>query len=523
MFSAVTSVFIIQIDSQLQPNPNGETAALLRVLLFKIDNTTFGNDVPPLPQWTGPSRAMVQVQAILFASLTVSLFSAFLAMLGKQWLNRYDSTDMRGSAIERSHNRQKKLDGIVAWYFNHVMESLPLMLQAAFLLLGCALSRYLWGIDIIIAVVVVGVTSSGVLFYLLIIIAGMTFESCPYQTPGARILRHIFHHHLPALRSGPSVIFAVVSSQCSEFIQTSRCCYSFRVWWSLMKPCWSWSNIGYTLAYYLLVLPFTLAIDGFRLGRAILRLLVAFGRTVYRGYNATFPPRPVHSQEQTSIMSDLRCISWILQTSLDRTIHLSAFKRLLSIPKFSHPDPTLVVNCFGVFIGCINVDNGKAVVVQGLEQLAKVSASGFFRTFHHLIVMDPTSSILTDLNRRYNKVFPTEVDFTGLPFHSTMTMVHTLVNQFGNPRYAWWNNRILPGQEHIPFSQRMVEAARLKCRQMPHRKVPRWMLRSALHFLSLGSLSPASVVADYLTIIAIDMSCDLSDTTSLNDRYVCIW
>ena len=38
---------------------------------------------------------MVDVQAILYASLTISFFSAFLAMLGKQWLNRYASTDMR--------------------------------------------------------------------------------------------------------------------------------------------------------------------------------------------------------------------------------------------------------------------------------------------------------------------------------------------------------------------------------------------------------------------------------------------
>jgi hypothetical protein len=139
----VASAFIVEVNSNLQPDPNDETAALLRVLIYKIDNTTFGDAVPTLPQWTGPPRAIVHVQIILFASLAISLLSALLAMLGKQWLNRYDTTDMRGTTIERSHNRQQKLDGIVAWYFNYVMESLPLMLQAALLLLGCALSRYL--------------------------------------------------------------------------------------------------------------------------------------------------------------------------------------------------------------------------------------------------------------------------------------------------------------------------------------------------------------------------------------------
>ncbi|KAF9780446.1 hypothetical protein BJ322DRAFT_1012058, partial [Thelephora terrestris] len=105
LFSAVTSAFIIQLGSSLQSDPGDETAALLRVLIYKIDNTTFGNEVPPLPQWNGPPPAMVHVQAILFASLATSLLGALLAMLGKQWLNRYDSSDLRGSAMERSHNR----------------------------------------------------------------------------------------------------------------------------------------------------------------------------------------------------------------------------------------------------------------------------------------------------------------------------------------------------------------------------------------------------------------------------------
>ena len=154
LFSAVTSAFIIEVNSELQPDPNDETAALLRVLIYKIDNTTFGDDVPTPPQWTGPPHSIVQVQAILFASLAASLFSAFLAMLGKQWLNRYDSTDMRGTEIERAQSRQQKLNGIIAWYFHYVMESLPLMLQGALLLLGCALSHYLWEVNITVASVV---------------------------------------------------------------------------------------------------------------------------------------------------------------------------------------------------------------------------------------------------------------------------------------------------------------------------------------------------------------------------------
>ena len=87
-------------------------------------------------------------------------------MLGKQWLNRQNSFDLRKSAFERSRRRQRKIDGIIARHFDRVADSLQSMLQTSVLLLGCALSRYLWGIDAEIASVVIGVTSIGVLFYL---------------------------------------------------------------------------------------------------------------------------------------------------------------------------------------------------------------------------------------------------------------------------------------------------------------------------------------------------------------------
>ena len=93
LFSAVTSAFILDVQYQLQPDTGDETAALLRVLIYKIDSTAFGNDRPTLPQWSSPPHTIVQVQTILYASLIVSLLAAFLAMLGKQRLNRYVSTD----------------------------------------------------------------------------------------------------------------------------------------------------------------------------------------------------------------------------------------------------------------------------------------------------------------------------------------------------------------------------------------------------------------------------------------------
>lgn len=120
-------------------------------------------------------------------------------MLGKQWLNRYASVGMRGSPIERSQSRQRKLDGTVTWRFDYVMESSPLMLQGALFLLGCALSVYLWEINKTIASVVLCITSLGATFYGFIVIAGAVFVNCPYQTPQAQVLRYIIRHIPPLL------------------------------------------------------------------------------------------------------------------------------------------------------------------------------------------------------------------------------------------------------------------------------------------------------------------------------------
>ena len=112
-------------------------------------------------------------------------------MLGKQWLNRFGKTKVRGSEIDESRNRQRKLSGMVSWRFDLIMESLPLMLQSALLLLGYSLSRYLWTINLTVASVIIGITCFGLAFYVFIVVAGTIADNCPFQTPASNILRSI--------------------------------------------------------------------------------------------------------------------------------------------------------------------------------------------------------------------------------------------------------------------------------------------------------------------------------------------
>ena len=524
LFSATASAFIIQVSSQLQPDPNNETAALLRVLIYKIDNTTFGNDVPALPQWTGPPRMIVDVQAILFASLAASLLSAFLAMLGKQWLNRYASVDVRGSAIERSQNRQRKLDGIVHWYFDYVLESLPLMLQAGLLLLACALSRYLWDTNTTVGSVVIGITSFGVLFFLSIVAAGVASASCPYQTPAANILRHIPY------------IFGMFYSVVFPRIEASVCYYWLK---GILFVCKERESLKVIILSFLTIvfLPLLLVMDIISIVLIIFRDLVE--------YVESYSPE----SEQQTVVLDLHSITWVLQTSLDGPIRLSALDYLatLTLPDV---DPTLAAGCFDVLVGCFKTTNGSAVITQGSEKLAAASALCCLSALSHLALaqvtshatnMDPTPRDLEGIRQRYSKTFQPETNFDGFPFSHTLSVIHrvfypTLIGRMEFPDdacqmtlYTWsaervqrvrWEDYTPSSDEHIVVAHALAKLAGFESWRRNGEKVPRWLLGFALHFLSQHPSPPTSVVVSCLSIIAIDLGCCVPKTTIFDNGYV---
>ena len=439
----MTSAFIIQVQHDLRPDPNDEAAALLRVLIYKTDNTTFGGDVPPLPQWTGPPRTAVIVQCLLYASLAAALLSAFLAMLGKQWLNRYASVGMRGSAIERSQNRQRKLDGMVAWYFDHVMKSLPSMLQVALLLLGCALSRYLWEINTTVASVVIGVTSFGVLFYLFTVVVGSIFESCPYQTSGTNIIHGAVRHVIDLFR----------------------------------------------LAY---VLPVEHSF-------------------LYRGPN-----------DQTTKL-DLRCISWMLRTSLDKTINLLALNYLGTILPLPDLDFATVVGCFNVLSNCVVVDSHHVVTAnRGSEQLAAISATYLLRALFRPSSTEPIPTAAGDVLPRCKEVFPPHANLDCLPF---IRVLGPSIEHVRGWAYFTWVRYRPSTDELVPFARAMAQVTQVEYRGRKggRPEIFRVLARFALRFLSQDPLPPTSVVVDCLTIIATDLGCNMPDTNTVIPDEKCVY
>lgn len=145
--------------------------------------------VPP-PAWSGPPQEIIATLGLLYASLLMSLLAAFVAMLGKQWVNRY-LHHIGGSAIERCGDRQRKFDGLEKSWFRFFIGSLPVMLQISLLLFACGLSRYVWSINKPVAYVLLSFTITGFLFYIVIVVAGSLSYESPFQTPVSTTLRKL--------------------------------------------------------------------------------------------------------------------------------------------------------------------------------------------------------------------------------------------------------------------------------------------------------------------------------------------
>jgi hypothetical protein len=210
LFSAVSSAFVIDVQSNLQPDATERSEAYLRAILLSLNRSIVPGEIPTAPPaWNGPPTEIITTSNLLYASLLMSLLAAFVAMLGKQWLNRY-LRHAGGSMIERCGDRQRKLNGLEKWPFRLFIESLPIMLQIALLLLSCGLSRYVWSVNISVARVVISFTVLGVVFYVGIVIAGASSYECPFQTPASTALRALrgksTTRRLLASLSPPSII-----------------------------------------------------------------------------------------------------------------------------------------------------------------------------------------------------------------------------------------------------------------------------------------------------------------------------
>jgi len=266
-----------------------------------MNNSLFPDADPNTATWTGPLPEVITAQSLLYASLATSLFAAFLAMFGKQWVNRY-LRNHGGSAADKSRDRQRKLDGFEKWHFRLVIESLPAMLQLALLLLGCALSRYLWATSHTVAGVVIAFTLFGVTSYVVFTLAAVLYYNCPYQTPLSTFIR-------PAIRAAISYL----TRSDATFARSLQ---------PVIASLPSTENLGRNLKRFC---------SGIRSALESFRCVPAVAEEAEHIPTAVVVAPPTRIFEVIPIdwevaKADARCISWMLDSTTDPDVILSTVR-----------------------------------------------------------------------------------------------------------------------------------------------------------------------------------------------------
>jgi len=375
----------------------------MRILIHNMNNTLFPDADPNSIAWTGPPPEIIIVQSLLYACLATSLFSAFLAMLGKQWVTRY-LRNHGGSAADKSRVRQQKLDGLQKWHFHLVIESLPVMLQLALLLLGCALSRYLWMISHTVAGVIVVVMLFGVTSYIFLTLAATLYHNCPYQTPPSiltrTITRYLTHSDakiahllqscivpLPSIKNLRGILGHLCSGVCSVF--KGFCCIPAVV-----------EEVEHT-PLATVVLPPTWI----------------------------FKDIPV---DWDTCRADAQCISWVLHSSTDTDMIFSTVRfaaDMVWYPEIAGAlSPCVLLN---LFFDCL-VDGQ---VAPGKSEHASSIGMALASVLSIHLIMEPNSQVLRELCEPILSVWVPSPDPTFIMVTSVLRFVAGTV---GHPIFGSW-------------------------------------------------------------------------------------
>ncbi|KAG8879587.1 hypothetical protein FRB97_001603 [Tulasnella sp. 331] len=187
LFSAVNTAFIVLTIVNLSAPPSYKMEQLLTFLVNRTDPTTLSaEDFNPS---FVPHTAAIRQNCLFFASLCSSILAAAGAVLGKQWLRKYERTGQVGSHEAQGRIRTEKWYGSEEWGLRAVIELLPNLLLVSVGLFFAAVADYLWATRKPVAVVVLVFIVVGVLLYAIMVISAAIDKDCPFQTAPSGLLR----------------------------------------------------------------------------------------------------------------------------------------------------------------------------------------------------------------------------------------------------------------------------------------------------------------------------------------------
>lgn len=176
------TTFVVEVYPTLQPDPvTLDTLLLSQILSTITNNASVGDSIISQNQNSfRPVASAIRVNAFWFSSLILSLSTAFVAVLAKQWLYNL-SVGLSPIPTAKGRQRQFRHDGVETWKLPSILSTLPIILHLAFLLFFAGLVDFLWSINTIVATTAACLVALTVIFYIGTTFLSFVSLSCPFK------------------------------------------------------------------------------------------------------------------------------------------------------------------------------------------------------------------------------------------------------------------------------------------------------------------------------------------------------
>ncbi len=199
LFSAVVTTFIVQTYQSLQADYTQASAMLLLELVSIQRALANGTSLDAIPKSSYnpsttfiPSRGSVWVNGLWLTSLVLSLSTALIAVLVKQWLHHYTALPS-GTSRERSHTRQFRHAGFQKWQVFAIVGLLPVTMHAALAIFFLGLVIFLVPLQVSLSWIVGSITAFVYVAYMISVFLPIFFCQCPYRTPLSNVAYTLYH------------------------------------------------------------------------------------------------------------------------------------------------------------------------------------------------------------------------------------------------------------------------------------------------------------------------------------------
>ncbi|KAH8823149.1 hypothetical protein DL96DRAFT_1616803 [Flagelloscypha sp. PMI_526] len=188
LFSAIVATFVVQTSQAFKPDyallslsVQLEQLAVLRMggNMTAISLVPSSGTAIETPTYT---QADLWINCLFFTSLSLSMATALLAVLVKQWCQAYTSV-ISGSAKYKALIRQFRFDGLRKWKVPEIVGSLPLLLHLAFVVFFAGLACFVYDLHPGLSSTVIIIMILSLSCYLGTIVLPALWLECPYRIP----------------------------------------------------------------------------------------------------------------------------------------------------------------------------------------------------------------------------------------------------------------------------------------------------------------------------------------------------